>query len=96
MSKYFRGREDYIHPTYDQEIKAAIWRQEQLGMKFFLRGFIAKEWEEAIASTGSSKPQRRLERLLSLVWTEVFEPLWLQRCEILHERQNQYRISEDD
>ena len=96
MSKYFRGREDYIHPTYDQEIKAAIWRQEQLGMKFFLRGFIAKEWEEAIASTGSSKPQRKLERLLSLVWTEVFEQLWLQRCEILHERQNQYRIAEDD
>ncbi|KAL7545625.1 hypothetical protein ACHAWF_015453 [Thalassiosira exigua] len=34
MSKYFRGREDYIHPTYDQEIKTTIWRQEQLGMKY--------------------------------------------------------------
>ncbi|KAL7544882.1 hypothetical protein ACHAWF_012866, partial [Thalassiosira exigua] len=96
ITKYFRGEDDYVLPKYDQEIKAAIWRQEQLGMKFFLRGFVVREWEDAIASTGSKRPQRKLDRLLSLIWTEVTEPLWLQRCEILHNTQNRYKMVEDD
>ncbi|KAL7552549.1 hypothetical protein ACHAWF_016169 [Thalassiosira exigua] len=96
ITKYFNGEENYILPHYDQEIKAAIWQQEHLGMKFFLRGFIAREWEEAIASTGSTKPHRKLDKLLSLIWKEVTEPLWLQRCELLHQTHNKYRMVEDD
>ncbi|KAL7551610.1 hypothetical protein ACHAWF_018082 [Thalassiosira exigua] len=96
ITKYFNGEENYILPHYELEIKAAIWRQEQLGMKFFLRGYIAREWEDAIASTGSTKPHRKLDKLLSLIWKEVTEPLWLQRCELLHKTQNKYKMAEDD
>ncbi|KAL7552654.1 hypothetical protein ACHAWF_015884 [Thalassiosira exigua] len=96
ITKYFRGEDNYILPKYDKEIKADIWRQEQLGMKYFLRGFVAREWEDAIASTGSQRAYRKLDQLLSLIWTEVTEPLWLQRCEILHNTQNNYRMVEDD
>ncbi|KAL7524977.1 hypothetical protein ACHAWF_006947 [Thalassiosira exigua] len=74
ITKYFQGEENYILPKYDQEIKAAIWRQEQLGMKFCLRGFVVQEWEADIASTGSKRAHRKLDRLLSLIWTEVTEP----------------------
>ena len=61
-----------------------------------LRGFLAKGWKRAIEKAGASHPERRMNTLLRLVWDTIMDPLWQERNEIKHSKDNKYNAVDDE
>ena len=59
------------------------------------RGFLARGWYDAIKTTGAKHPERRMDSLQRLVWTEVVNPLWETRNELMHRNENRHREAEE-
>ena len=60
-----------------------------------LRGFLAAGWFEALADRRVDKPERKMNKLQEYIWDTIFDPLWAQRNDILHQEENKYNLAED-
>ena len=50
----------------------------------------------AIEKAGTSHPERRMNTLLRSVWDTIMDPLWKERNEIKHNKDNEYDAVDDE
>ena len=84
MKEECAGTDRYILPTHAPAIRDAIDEQRRIGMPLMMRGFLAKKWFDAIETSGSKHPERRMIALQRMLWIEWVEPIWHTRNDILH------------
>ena len=75
--------------------RIAAHQQMAVGLKYMARGFLVVGWHDAIAATGARHPERKMDALQRLIWSDVVTPLWHTRNDILHKSVNRNREHED-
>jgi hypothetical protein len=69
---------------HHRTVEAAIKSQQTLGGEFLLRGYLTKEWLQAIMHFDRNKPEQRLTHLYKGLWKILFASMWEQRNTSLH------------
>ena len=95
IDHHINGSGDPLKGILDKKIRTAIHQQMAIGTQYMLRGFLAVGWQDAIKSTGARQPERKMNALLRLVWDGIVLPLWHQRNDIMHQKENKNREKED-
>ena len=78
------GEEKPPKETCDTHLKTAIQAQQMIGFDMMMRGFLAKDWMEALIRQGVPSPERKMNALQEIMWTGIIDPLWHERNEIKH------------
>ena len=50
----------------------------------------------AIEAAGSSHPERRMNKLQRMIWDTIINPLWQERNDIKHQKDNVYDAADDE
>ena len=90
------GRRTTKKRSFNSDIKEAIRQQQEIGVHLMLRGFLAKGWMTAIEAAGASHPERRMNALQSMIWDMIMDPLWHERNDIKHRKDNAYDVVDDE
>ena len=61
-----------------------------------LQGFLVQGWMTAIEAVGSSHPERRMNALQCMIWDTITDPLWQERNDIKHQKDNVYDAADDE
>ena len=69
------GSDNYIWETYGTKLRDTIAAHQKIGIPMMLRRFLAKGWMEAIEETGVSSPERKMNALQKMVWSEIMDPI---------------------
>ena len=57
---------------------------QNIGFYNMIVGFVANEWTIILEKLRAKHPQTRSEILLTLLWDDIYEPIWKARCNIKH------------
>ena len=90
LRKYFDQDDDLRFPTLHPSLRLAISQQLDIGLNFLPRGFLATGWYDAIAATGVSYPERKMDALQRPLWNTILEPIWHQCNDLLRSKQSKY------
>ena len=91
----YKGETTYAERLFDSDIKEATRQQQEIGAHPMLRGFLAKEWKTAIEAMGVSHPEQRMNTLQQMIWDTIMDPLWQERNNIKHWKDNAYGVVDD-
>ena len=72
----------------DDDLRRVMDSQQAIGHMMFLRGFFSVDWKHLLRSFDSRHPERKLARLLRILWDHLIDPLWTTRNDILHRHTN--------
>lgn len=94
--KYEMGEEKrLISMMADTGVREAVKKQQEIGLKYMCRGFLATAWMEAMVEGGVKRAEQKMIALQDIVWFIVMEGIWNTRNEILHRQENYYEQQED-
>lgn len=93
LNAYFDGT-DYTY-TGDKHIMAAIHAQKQIGFQYLLRGFIVRQWRQALEALQCEYADRKLTNLLYFIWFEITDVMWRARNDIVHHGNNLTRQADE-
>ena len=68
----------------DPDLNHIITSQQAIGPMMFIRGYLSVEWMRLLRTMTGQQPERKLARLIRILWDELVEPLWTTRNDILH------------
>ena len=71
--------------TKHPKILAAIKAQSNLGWEYFFRGYLVKDWIQALDATKNTDPHQQFSTLLQFVWFDIAQPQWQERNNVAHE-----------
>ena len=77
------GRDDYTH------MLQAIHSQSHIGWGLMLRGFLSKQWTNALHSLSVTYPIRAISWTIQFLWYEYIDVIWRSRNDILHNTLNE-------
>jgi len=72
----------------DPRIQEALEAQRDLGWDDFFRGYLVKEWYQALESTHHGDAHQQFYQLQKLIWYEVALPQWHERNRLAHGTQS--------
>ena len=55
-----------------------------IGFDMMMRGFLTKDWIEALIRQGVPSPERKMNALQEIMWTKIIDPLWREQNYIKH------------
>ena len=70
--------------TYDTHLKTVIQAERMIWFDMMIRGFLAKDWTEALIRQGVPSLEQEMNALQEIIWTEIIDPLWRKRNDIKH------------
>ena len=71
----------------DPDLRRIIPSQQAIGQMMFVRGYISVEWLNLLR-TMTDRPERKMARLIRILWDTLVDPLWTTRNDILHRHSN--------
>ena len=84
------SQSDFNDSSYSPLLQGAIRQQRNIGFNMMLRGFLAEGWYTALQKSGCDHPDTRMSELQNMIWSEVFDPLWSTRNDILFRSRNKF------
>ena len=78
-----------VNRTFIGNFEQAVQLQALIGWDYFMRGYLASDWLQALQSTGSrgtdsADPEQQLGTVLKALWFEVAQPMWHHRNDLAH------------
>ena len=70
------------------EITKAVENQSRLGGEFLLRGYLTRDWLDALIIHSSKHPEQKLNHLYRGLWITLFKTIWEKRNDDLHGKNN--------
>ena len=77
-------------------VKDAILKQQQIGIRFMIRGYLTTAWREVLRISGVSHPERRMVTLQQMMWETIVEPLWAIQNDNLHRQKSHFDSVEEE
>ena len=77
-----------IHENLLPEITKAVENQSRLGGKFLLRGYLTRDWLDALIIHAKQQPEQKLNHLYIGLWITLFSTIWEKRNDDLHGQNN--------
>ena len=65
-------------------VTKAVEAQSRLGWEAFFRGYLVREWQEALRATHTGDATQQFDQFQQLVWFEISQPQWYARNEVAH------------
>ncbi len=90
------GSNDFESDSHTPDIAHAIQQQRRIGTHMMLRGYLANGWMTALENAGVEHPDRKMNALQRLIWSDFVTPIWTERNDILHRRANTYKTADDE
>ena len=63
-------------------VQKAVVAQSRLGWEAFFRGYLVREWQEALRATHSGDASQQFDQFQQLVWFEISQ--WYAQNEVAH------------
>jgi hypothetical protein len=83
------AHEDVSLPTADSpEVTTVYNDQANVGFHNMAVGFLAKSWTTLLQILGVNHPESMMETIISALWDEICCPIWIERNNIKHSRDN--------
>jgi hypothetical protein len=90
------SQSDFDDSSYSPLLQGAIKQQRDIGFNMMLRGFLAEGWYTALQDSGCDHPDTRMSALQNMIWSEVFDPLWSTRNDVLFRSRNKFDEAENE
>ena len=94
--KYEMGdTERAVSEMADNSIRRAVQAQQDIGLRYMCRGYLAREWIVVMKEAGTERIEQKMNALQDIVWFVIFDGIWETRNEILHKQENYYGREEE-
>ena len=70
------------------EVATAYDDQDNIGFHNMAVGFLAKSWTTLLQILGVNHPESMMETIISAIWDDICCPIWIERNNIKHSRDN--------
>jgi hypothetical protein len=71
-----------------EAIERAVLKQADIGYYHFVVGFLSTEWTAALEELKVDQPERKMEKILAILWDSLCEEIWMTRNGIRHSKEN--------
>jgi len=71
-----------------KHLQKALDQQERVEFYLMAVGFLSNEWTVALGELGVDHPQSTTTLLLTMIWENICDPIWMAQNNILHSVQN--------
>jgi hypothetical protein len=79
-----------IPATPHQTLQSMISSQQDIGLEYMVRGFVALDWKAALkeSESGAQAAESKMATLVQSLWNDVIGPIWKARNDILRRAAN--------
>ena len=84
VEQYAADKEISPQATKHPLVQRAVEAQSRLGWEAFFRGYLVREWQEALHATHNGDATQQFDQFQQLVWFEISQPQWYARNEVAH------------
>lgn len=94
LRAYFEGK-TYTPYRRCATLTAAINVQNEIGVRYLPRGFLAKHWHRALETLHCEHADRKLATLTYFIWTDLTLGVWKARNDVVHYSNNLNRQADE-
>ena len=88
VQQYLRAILTDSEEEIDSEVGRMMEFQQEIGHMMAVKGYLSYGWLRLLRSYDSHQPERRLARLIRIIWDDLIDPIWTTRNDILHHHTN--------
>ena len=84
VQQYLRLTLIHSEEEPDADLAQILISQQAIGHTMLVRGYLSFEWLRLLCSLDSHQPERKIARLIRILWDHLIDPPWSTQNDILH------------